>query len=83
MKAFKTQEGRESVLNYYNMLLEKLTVPHEEMNIGTRFGNTFALAAGDKTKPPVILLHGSSMNSAMWVGDMNKLSGGYRVYAPE
>jgi len=83
MNAFKTQESREAVFNYYNMLLEKLTVPHEELNINTRFGNTFLLAAGDETKPPIILLHGSSMTSAMWIGDINILSRDYRVYAPD
>ena len=83
MKAFKTQEGKEAVFNYYNVLLEKLTVPHEELNVNTRFGNTFVLAVGDKTKPPVVLLHGSSMNSAMWIGDINILNRDYRVYAPD
>ena len=83
MKAFKTQEGKEAVFNYYNNLLEKLTVPHEEFNINTRYGSTFILAAGDEANPPIVLLHGSSMTSAMWIGDINILSGNYRVYAPD
>lgn len=83
MKAFKSPDGKATVLNYYNMLLEYLTVPYEKLTVQTRFGDTFILAAGDPAKPPIVLLHGSSMNSAMWVGDINKLSAYFRVYAPD
>jgi pimeloyl-ACP methyl ester carboxylesterase len=83
MKAFKSTEGRAAIVSYYNMLLDNITVPYEKLNIQTRFGDTFILAAGDKAKPPLVLLHGSSMNSAMWIGDVDKLSSYYRVYAPD
>lgn len=81
MKAFKSQESKEAVFNYYNMLLKKLTVPYEEVNIRTRFGDTFMLVAGSAANPPLIFLHGSSMTSAMWIGDINALSSDYRVFA--
>ena len=71
-KAFKTQEGRDEVLKYSDMLLEKLTVPYERLNINTRHGNTFCIIAGDISAPPMVLLHGSSMNSCMWVSDILK-----------
>jgi pimeloyl-ACP methyl ester carboxylesterase len=80
-KAFKTQQGREEVLKYYDMLLEKLTIPYERLNINTRHGNTFLIAAGDISAPPMVLLHGSSMNSIMWISDIIKYSQKYRVYA--
>jgi pimeloyl-ACP methyl ester carboxylesterase len=80
-KAFKTQQGRDEVLKYYDMLLEKLTIPYEKLNIKTRNGNTFMIAAGDVYAPPMVLLHGSSMNSIMWVSDIIKYSQKYRVYA--
>lgn len=80
-KAFKTQAGREEVLKYYDMLLEELTIPYERLNISTRHGNTFLIAAGDADAPPMILLHGSSMNSCMWISDIIKYCKKYRVYA--
>ncbi len=83
MNAFRTQEGKKAVIEYYNMLLNEISVPYEEVNLATRYGNTFLLAAGDKTNKPVILLHGSSMNSAMWIKDIEKMSEHYRVYAPD
>ncbi len=83
MKAFNSPEGRSAVQNYYNMLLEHLTIPYEKLNIPSRYGNTFVLAAGDISKPPVFLLHGTSMNSAMWIKDMQEYGRFFRVYAPD
>lgn len=80
-KAFKTQEGRDEVLKHYDILLEKLTIPYERLNINTGHGNTFLIAAGDISAPPMVLLHGSSMNSIMWVSDILKYYKKYRVYA--
>lgn len=80
-KAFKTQQGRDEVLKYYDMLLEKLTIPYERLNINTRHGNTFSIVAGNISAPPMVLLHGSSMNSSMWISDILKYHQKYRVYA--
>lgn len=83
MNAFKSLEGKKAVVEYYNMLLAHSGISHERITVNTRHGETFVLAAGDVTNPPVILLHGSSMNSVMWIKDMDKLSQQYRVYAPD
>lgn len=83
MNAFKTQDGKKAVIEYYDSLLKELNAPYEKVNIDTRYGNTFLLAAGDPANEPVILLHGSSMNSAMWIKDIEKMSEYYRVYAPD
>ncbi len=80
-KAFKTQQGRDEVIKYSDMLLEKLTIPYERLNISTPHGNTFCIAAGDISAPPMVLLHGSSMNSIMWVSDILKYYQKYRIYA--
>lgn len=80
-KAFKTQQGRDEVLKYYDKLLEKLTIPYESLYVNTLHGKTFCLAAGDTNAPPMMLLHGSSMNSSMWVSDIIKYYKNYRVYA--
>ncbi len=81
--AFKTPEGRQAVLSYYENLMQKLSVPHERLGIQTRCGRTSLIAAGDPACPPLVLLHGSSMNAAMWIGDLPKYAAQYRVYAPD
>lgn len=79
--AFKSQEGKSAVLKAYNSLLENWMAPNEKLYINTRYGSTFVIASGKKDAPPLILLHGSAMNSIMWAGDVREYSRDYRVYA--
>ena len=83
MNAYKSQKYKKAVFKQYNLLLERLMVPYEELTIKTRTGDTFILAAGDIQNPSIFLLHGSGMNSSMWINDINTISQGYRVYAPD
>jgi len=78
---FRSVEGRNAILAVYDSLLEKWPVPFEKINLKTQHGDTFVIACGDKSLPPLILLHGSSSNSAMWIGDISEYSSYYRVYA--
>jgi len=39
------------------------------------------MASGKEELPPLILLHGSGMNSVMWINEMEKYSHNHRVYA--
>lgn len=80
---FTSPEGKQAILGYYDMLLNKMTVPYQRLSISTRFGDTFVLACGDESAPPLILLHGSSMNAAMWIRDMERYSQTHRVYAAD
>ncbi len=79
--AFKSQEGKRAVLKAYESLLEQWPSPNEQFHVNTRYGDTFIIATGEKEAPPLILLHGSAMNSAMWLGDAGEYSRNYRVYA--
>ncbi|MGD8188657.1 alpha/beta fold hydrolase [Brevibacillus ginsengisoli] len=78
---YKTEAGRAAVLNHYDLLLAQCSVPYEELKILTRYGQTYIIASGDKSLPPLILLHGSGSNSSMWLGDMAQYSKHYRVFA--
>ncbi len=76
---FKSAEGRERILSRYRSLITRLPIPYTERMVSTSFGETYLLEAGQKDAPPVLLLHGSCSNSAMWIGDIPVLSGQYRV----
>ena len=39
------------------------------------------IASGEKTAPPLILLHGSGSNAVSWAGDVAQYSLSFRVYA--
>lgn len=79
--AFKSKEGKEEVLKYYDFLLTKGSVEHEKIMVNTSYGETFIIAMGKKELPPLILLHGSGMNSSMWIKEMEEYSKTHRVYA--
>lgn len=79
--AFKSQEGKAAVLKFYDSMLEHWISPNEKFYVNTRYGKTFIIACGEKEAPPLILLHGSAMNTAMWMGDVQAYSRYYRVYA--
>jgi pimeloyl-ACP methyl ester carboxylesterase len=78
---FKTQEGKNDVIKHYDLFLEKWALSYEKLYVNTRYGKTFIIASGEKNNPPLILLHGSGMNSVMWLRDMQEYSKNYRVYA--
>ena len=79
--AFKSEEGKKEVLKYYDMLLTKGSLPHEKLMVNTSYGETFIIGMGKKELPPLVLLHGSGMNSAMWIKEMDEYSQTHRVYA--
>lgn len=79
--AFKSKEGKEEILKYYDFILTKGSLPHEKIMVNTNYGETFIIAMGKKDLPPLVLLHGSGMNSAMWIKEMDEYSQTHRVYA--
>jgi pimeloyl-ACP methyl ester carboxylesterase len=66
---FKSPQGREAILAVYDQILGRWPLPFETHMIPTRHGETFVLTCGDEAAPPLVLLHGSAANSAIWVGD--------------
>jgi pimeloyl-ACP methyl ester carboxylesterase len=78
-KIFKSPEGKEQFLTYYNQILSHLS--GESIYIDTKYGKTFVFASGQPDHPPMVLLHGSCSNSAFWAAEISRFSGKYRVYA--
>lgn len=78
---YRTPEGEKEVLALYESILDRWLEPHEQMTIPTRHGDTFVIASGDPSLPPLVLLHGAGTNSAVWAGDVPEYSQHYQVYA--
>jgi pimeloyl-ACP methyl ester carboxylesterase len=77
---YKSEEGQRLVESRYRDLLTRWPVPSEQRSISTSFGDTFVVACGTPSMPPVILLHGSGGNAAMWLRDVATWSVSRRVY---
>jgi pimeloyl-ACP methyl ester carboxylesterase len=78
---YKSPEGGQAIMARYAEILQTLPVPYEERYIETAYGNTFVMVCGEQSAPPLVLLHGTGSNSAMWFGDIPEFCREYRVYA--
>jgi len=77
---YKSDEGQRLVESRYRELLTRWPVTSDQRLIPTSFGDTFVVACGPPSMPPVILLQGSGANAAMWLRDVATLSASRRVY---
>lgn len=80
-KAYKSIKGRDAVLKAYDDVLGKWTVPYETMDVETSHGRTFILKCGEDTSPTLLLLHGTSSNSSLWLDDVTEYTQHFCVYA--
>jgi pimeloyl-ACP methyl ester carboxylesterase len=78
---YRTPNGAAVLEDHYRQLLAGWPVPHTEHRIATSLGDTFVVACGPTDAPPVVLLHGSGANSAIWRQDAATWSTTMRVYA--
>ncbi len=78
---YRSPKGKVCILEYYNQLLKDWPRFIQEHNLSTSYGNTFVMESGNKSKPAIVLLHGSGSNSAMWKGDVEKLADDFHVFA--
>jgi pimeloyl-ACP methyl ester carboxylesterase len=78
---YKSDEAERAVRERYLEILKHWPVPNRQLRVPTREGETFIIACGDESAPPLLLLHGSIANSAMWIGDVAAWSKHFRIYA--
>lgn len=80
-RIYKSLEGERAVRERYLTILKHWPVPNRQFHVPTREGETFIVACGDESAPPLMLLHGGMTNSAMWMGDVAAWAKHFRVYA--
>jgi pimeloyl-ACP methyl ester carboxylesterase len=78
---YKTESGGREIERYYRELLRRWPVPHEEVRVPTGQGETFVVSSGPEDAPPLVLLHGSGTNAAMWQAEVPSWSEHFRVHA--
>jgi pimeloyl-ACP methyl ester carboxylesterase len=80
---YKKENSREVLCSFMDGVLQAWPYPHETHSIPTRFGQTHVLTAGDKAKPPLVMLHGSMSNLLSWGADIPQFMQDFYVVAPD
>lgn len=78
---FRTPGAEAECRARYREILAYWPVANEHITLPTSQGDTFVVACGPREAPPLILLHGSLSNSAMWIGDVALWAQDFRIYA--
>lgn len=73
---YRSAAGREALAALYAEVLQRWPLPVEALEVSTHAGHTRVWASGPEDAPPVVLLHGTATNSAMWMGEVSALVGG-------
>src|SRR5262245_38485722 len=80
---FKTHEGAAQYMAAYNAVLALWPVPHQTLDVQTRFGTTHINSAGSQDLPPLLLIHGFGVCSTQWYPNVAPLSRHFQVFAPD
>lgn len=78
---FRSEAARAAIHALYRQVLDGWLVPHDEIRLPTRQGETFVVACGPREAPPLVLLHGSMATAAAFMFDAALWSQAFRVYA--
>jgi len=68
-------------MDEYERILARWPQPCERHMVRTDIGETFVMTSGEKDGSPLLLLHGSTTNAALWLYDAATLGEKYRIYA--
>ncbi|MCZ1009469.1 alpha/beta fold hydrolase [Streptomyces lydicus] len=78
---YQSEAGAHEIRRRYQEALQSWPVPAEHLRLPTREGETFVIASGPEDAPPLLLLHGSGANAAVWQDDIAAWSRHFRTYA--
>lgn len=80
---FRSSEAAHNYLATYEATLALWRLPHEALDVETRFGITHLNVAGSPESPPLVLIHGAQTSSTVWYPNVDALSRHFRIYAPD
>lgn len=78
---YKSAEGYEKIMGWYDNVVAKIKVPVESVYVDTRYGPTHMLAAGRPHAEPLLLIPGVAGSAPLYRRALEPLSKYFRVYA--
>jgi len=80
-KLYKSQEGYEKIMAWYDAVVAKIDAPVQSHYVDTRFGRTHMLSAGNPAAEPLILIPGAAGSAPLYRRAIEHLHKNFRVYA--
>jgi pimeloyl-ACP methyl ester carboxylesterase len=81
LPVFVSDEGKRAVLEAYDAVLARWSVPYEQLDVPTSFGTTHVIASGPEDGSPVVLMHALFATATAWYRTVGALSSRYRTLA--
>jgi pimeloyl-ACP methyl ester carboxylesterase len=78
---YKSEQGKIEILRLYDEKLDALKIEYANIVIGTHFGETHIIRAGDLSNPPIIVIHGSNGCAPIALETYADLIDSFCVYA--
>jgi len=81
VKVFKSESGRDFMLDWYQKFKKALSFPVREEIVKTKFGETDILHTGPEDGIPVLLLHGAMAGAPYALGELHDIPERWRMIA--
>src|SRR4051794_20611474 len=79
---YRSEAARDTCYGYFDALAtRKWPAPSEDRLVPTSWGSTFVRVNGPAAAPPLVLLHGATATSLMWIPNIPTISTARRTYA--
>src|ERR1700722_12850396 len=78
---YKSPEFKAEIMELYEKRLAACNLTYEDLYVDTFAGKTHVIATGDKSNPPLIILHGINAGAPMALESIKGLNKYYRIYA--
>ena len=78
---YKSEKGKEEILNLYDSQLSRLTTPWKDVYVDTSFGKTHIIETGNVLGEPLLFFHGGNSTSAYTLLTLDFIMGDFHVYA--
>ena len=81
MRIYKSQKGKEKILELYDKQLERLQVAYLDKYVSTSFGETHLIETGNMSGIPLLVFHGGNATTAYNLLECDFLMEDFHIYA--
>ena len=78
---YKSERGKEEILNLYDSQLSRLTIPWKDIYVDTSFGKTHIIETGNMQGKPLLFFHGGNSTSAYTLLTLDFIMEDFHIYA--